>query len=202
MANATKLDPINVENGRRLKEARKNCGFTQEELAGMVAEFPNSKRPDCNRNTISRFENGIQPISREYAALFSQIFNVRAEWLLGECKFPTESEENFNEFIECHNEWQNKFLAFNILAHYSGYSFELFKTNENGEVRADIAINAIKRGYEIKHNNEIMGYIPLERFNCMVYSIQEQTELYIKQYLREVSDNGNNNPTNKIKTVL
>lgn len=197
MANATKLDPINVANGDRLRKAREKKGFTQEELAEKVSILPNSKRNNCNRNTISRYENGSQPISREYAVLFSQVLDVSAEYLLGEDDLPTKSKMNIRKFIKHINDWDKRYLAFEIMAFNSGYTFDLFKTDDNGIVKLDEALNAIKRGYEIRHNNEIVGYISLERFNCMVYSIQEQTELYIKQYLREVSDNGNNNPTNK-----
>lgn len=190
MANATELDPVNVENGKRLYEARERKGFTQEELAEKVSILPNSKRPNCNRNTISRYEKGSQPISREYAALFSQVLDVSVEWLLGE------NEKNIRDFIKFQNNWDNRYLAFEIMAFNSGYTFDLFKTDSE-IINVFESFEAIKRGYEIKHNDEIVGNISLDRFNCMVYAIQEQTELYIKQYLREVSDNGNNNPTNQ-----
>lgn len=83
----------NIECGLRLKDCRKNKGLTQEKLATLS---------NYSVQTVSYIENGTRNMSREAAHAFSQILEVREEYLLCEDnsktieeKFAFESYETF-----------------------------------------------------------------------------------------------------------
>lgn len=81
------------ECGLRLKQCRREKGYTQEKLAELS---------DYSLQTVSYIENGKRNMTRESAHAFSQILEVREEYLLCEDnsktieeKFAFESYETF-----------------------------------------------------------------------------------------------------------
>ena len=63
----------NKEIGTRLKEARKQGGYTQKSLAKIF---------NLNKSTISRYENGSNEPDLEFLKEFSKLLNINGDWLL------------------------------------------------------------------------------------------------------------------------
>lgn len=88
------------ECGERLRERRKECGLTQAQLADKIDELDEETQVDStNKNRrprsekqISYLENGLRPISYDYAWLVSTILKVRYEWLMGYDDYKTEED--------------------------------------------------------------------------------------------------------------
>lgn len=74
---------LNYEQGKRLRECRKACSMTQEELA---------EKTGYSIQHISKTENGKQRINADSARIYSKILKVRIEYLLCEDNFKTPSD--------------------------------------------------------------------------------------------------------------
>lgn len=59
---------------KRLKEARKNKGLTQEEVAIATK---------ISRNTLSRYENGTRRPSLENLEQLADNYNISIDWIFG-----------------------------------------------------------------------------------------------------------------------
>lgn len=84
------------EIGKRLKELRKENGYTLEKLA----EIFNNHSKDVTKSAISRWENGSRSLGNITASLYSKVFNVSLDWLVNgtEPKFlPTKTEKENKE---------------------------------------------------------------------------------------------------------
>lgn len=60
--------------GSRIKEARLNCGLSQQDLADVLF---------CNRATISRMEHGIVAPDTAQIRVLSSVFELSVLWLMG-----------------------------------------------------------------------------------------------------------------------
>lgn len=60
--------------GKRVKEARQNCGLSQRALAELLF---------CDQATISRIENGILAPDVAQIKVMSGVFQLSVLWLLG-----------------------------------------------------------------------------------------------------------------------
>lgn len=70
--------------GIRLKEARKNKGYTQQTLCNTLNEyFLNDKGLSITRNSITMYENGARKPRYEVLVALSHILNVDVGFLLG-----------------------------------------------------------------------------------------------------------------------
>ena len=59
---------------QRLKKARKDAGYNQNEV---------SKLLNISRSSLSKYENGQLEPSLETLAKLAQFYNISANWLLG-----------------------------------------------------------------------------------------------------------------------
>jgi transcriptional regulator with XRE-family HTH domain len=83
-----------------LRQARKNAGLTQEELA---------KSSGLNRSTISKYESGVITPPVETLQLISAALNVSVAYLLGEKYTPQELssvKEKLDSGTATYEEWQ------------------------------------------------------------------------------------------------
>jgi transcriptional regulator with XRE-family HTH domain len=60
--------------GNRLKEARKNAGYTQSEVANKLL---------MTQQQYSRFENGIFELNYDQLAFLCTLYDISADFLLG-----------------------------------------------------------------------------------------------------------------------
>lgn len=70
--------------GNRIKELRKQKGWTQEMLS--------KKAGYADKSMISRIENGMVNLSQSQIMKFAEVFNVEAGSLLGSHTYYTDSE--------------------------------------------------------------------------------------------------------------
>ena len=71
----------------RLKEARKNAGMSQEELAALYNEKFNG---GLNKGTLSKYENGLQsPSAKNRVPRLAEILGVTTDYLLGSSDIQT-----------------------------------------------------------------------------------------------------------------
>lgn len=103
--NLTDEDIKMLVAGERLKKLREESGLTQEELAELIDNLPENKRPGRSAGQISYIENGSRAISAEYARLLSKVLHVTPEYLLLESPYKNEIDEkfhseNYGQFIE------------------------------------------------------------------------------------------------------
>ena len=65
---------IKLEVGKRLKEARKNLGYTQKQVAEKML---------MTQQQYSRFENGIFELNYEQIVILCKLYDISADYLLG-----------------------------------------------------------------------------------------------------------------------
>ena len=78
--------------GKRLKECREICGFSQDQLAEAVENLIDNHGKSRSAKHISYLENGTRQMSVEYAILLAQALKVRPEYLLLKDNFRTEAD--------------------------------------------------------------------------------------------------------------
>lgn len=84
-----KLQSINPEIGKRLKEYIKDSGKTQKEIADTLGYVPQTISDICRGNRRLTYENALQ--------IKAKIFpEINIEWLFCESDFKTEHEEEEN----------------------------------------------------------------------------------------------------------
>jgi transcriptional regulator with XRE-family HTH domain len=89
--------------GKRLSELRKQKGLTQQELADIVGY--------SSFQSISNIEHGKQPIKKDMAKQFANVFNA---------------DENY--FLDINTEYVNSFEEFISIAQQSQYENQLIHT--------------------------------------------------------------------------
>ena len=65
---------IKMDVGLKLKEARRNAGFTQKAVA---------EKMFMTQQQYSRFENGIFELNYEQLAFLCKLYDISADYLLG-----------------------------------------------------------------------------------------------------------------------
>ena len=80
---------MSKEFGSRVRQARKNAGMTQAELA---------EKMNLDTTTISRIENGNLSTSFSSMLNFSKVLNVRFEYLI--CDYLEELKHAFAEVVD------------------------------------------------------------------------------------------------------
>lgn len=100
MVNVTRKRLSDVEIGERLEKCRKNKGLTQKQVCDMIYELPDNNGKERNEKQIGYIENGKRSLSKEYAILFSQVFGVRYEYLMGQDDYETEADKKLAETYE------------------------------------------------------------------------------------------------------
>ncbi|MCR5485127.1 MAG: helix-turn-helix domain-containing protein [Clostridiales bacterium] len=134
-----KYNKINPVLSERLRNLRKENGYTQEQLAEMV---------DCSSKYISDMERAspIRPISKNMAFLFAQVFGINKDYLLDEnTEYRTASEKIIAEnkaetekFISAMNTaYQEAYYiskTITCLAKLNGYDVEIQDLRGTGEI--------------------------------------------------------------------
>lgn len=69
---------VKIEVGKRLKDARKNMGLTQQQVAEKLF---------MTQQQYSRFENGIFELNYEQLIFLCKLYDVSADYLLGLATF-------------------------------------------------------------------------------------------------------------------
>lgn len=82
--NSNKKELLMLTKGKRLKECRKENGFTQEELAEKVS---------CSSNLISMIECGKRNLTEDLAVDFSKLLHVSKDYLLAKNNYKTIRDE-------------------------------------------------------------------------------------------------------------
>ncbi|MBQ7236661.1 MAG: helix-turn-helix transcriptional regulator [Clostridia bacterium] len=72
------MSNLKYELGKKLKEARKNAGFTQKKVAEKLF---------MTQQQYSRFENGVFELNYEQLAFLCNLYDVSADYLLGLTEF-------------------------------------------------------------------------------------------------------------------
>lgn len=67
-------DPLDVEMGRRLREAREKRKWSQEKLAEQTGWNPDHPKMGIHPSSIAMYERGERRVTIEAARTFSQIF--------------------------------------------------------------------------------------------------------------------------------
>lgn len=106
MKNGANKEREYVVSGDRLRGCRKAIGVTQQTLAEMVQNLPESSREDCSFKTIGKMERGEVAISAEYAYLLSQIFGCNPQWLRGHSNIKTKEERDNLSKDKVNGLWQ------------------------------------------------------------------------------------------------
>ena len=172
--------PINSEKKRdvivkRLKEILEDSGLSQRQFGIQVLKIDNN---DSFTNDIFK---GRKTLSKKKAMNIVNAYPwLRIEWILGEDDYKTENEYMFKDISEI----QLRGHAFITFAQLCGYQIYLSKMED-----IDNILDSVKRGYTIQKDNQIIGNIPLEKFNLLSLDIQELTEQRIKSFIRETEDN-------------
>ena len=65
---------LKVEVGKRLKDSRKNAGYTQQQVAEKLV---------MTQQQYSRFENGIFELNYEQLAFLCVLYDVSSDYILG-----------------------------------------------------------------------------------------------------------------------
>ena len=65
---------LKLEVGKKLKDARKNAGYTQREVA---------EKMFMTQQQYSRFENGIFELNYEQLSFLCKLYDISADYLLG-----------------------------------------------------------------------------------------------------------------------
>ena len=65
---------IKLEVGARIKDARKNAGYTQKQV---------SEKMFMTQQQYSRFENGIFELNYEQLVFLCKLYDVSSDYLLG-----------------------------------------------------------------------------------------------------------------------
>lgn len=74
-----------IKTQQRIKELRKEKGWTQENLGQMIG---------VKGSAVAKYENGrVKNIKREVLQKISNVFSVQVSYILGESDFKTEEEE-------------------------------------------------------------------------------------------------------------
>lgn len=172
---------INPQSGERLKNLCKEQGITQTKLAEQINVTP---------NTLSKICKGKAPLTYRIADAIVKCYPlIRREWLMGLDEYKSQAEKSLAELSNFNTEWQQRLNAVKVLALLSGYEITLFN-GENNKLSVDDALNAVKEGYKIYKDGQLLAVCPLERFNLLSMDCQELVEQRIKSYVREVSNNG------------
>ena len=69
---------VKIEVGKRLKDARKNTGLTQQQVAEKLF---------MTQQQYSRFENGVFELNYEQLIFLCKLYDVSADYLLGLATF-------------------------------------------------------------------------------------------------------------------
>lgn len=88
------IEMVNMDDktfGRRLAEARKKCGMTQQQLANAL---------DVHVTTIAKIETGTRKPSFELLLKMAQVLNVSMDYLLGFVDHPQEQSKNAQIYPE------------------------------------------------------------------------------------------------------
>lgn len=78
--------------GKRVKECREKCGYTQAKLIEEIEKLPENNGKIRNDKHLSAVERGERSLSIEYAKLISKVLRVSENYLLGYSEYKTESE--------------------------------------------------------------------------------------------------------------
>lgn len=62
-----------LESAKRIQEARKKCGYTQEQVAEIV---------NVDRNSIGRIERGVMACSIDMFICFAELYDVTLDYLI------------------------------------------------------------------------------------------------------------------------
>lgn len=65
---------LKSEVGKKLKDARKNAGYTQKEVA---------EKMFMTQQQYSRFENGVFELNYEQLSYLCKLYDISADYLLG-----------------------------------------------------------------------------------------------------------------------
>lgn len=82
VAKKTPKDPLSVEMGRRLREAREGREWSQEKLAEATGWSPEHPHKGVHPSSIAMYERGERRVSIESAQAFSQIFELPSPYWL------------------------------------------------------------------------------------------------------------------------
>ena len=119
MENVTSKDELMIRCGKRVRECRKEAGFTQEKLALEISLLPENRDKPRSEKQLSYIERGKRPLSIEYARLLSKLLKVREEYLLCEDDYKTQGEILLKEYK--HDERIFQYIDF--LIQQNGYKY-------------------------------------------------------------------------------
>lgn len=174
---------INPKCAERLKEMCKMLNTTQTAI---------SEKTYISQNTLSKIAQGKAPMTYNVACAITQQYpSIRLEWLMGVDDFKSEHEKGINEFIQWGEENTSRRNAVKTLALLSGYEIvDLWDYTGSAGRTIEELFNFQQQGMQIKKDGELLGNIPIDKFNLLALDIQELAELRIRSYLREVEESG------------
>ncbi len=145
------LNAIVQTPGERLKILRKERHLTLEALASEIGKMqPEDSR--CHPNHLSMVEHNRRPISPEYAMLFSEFFNVDANWILCKTDYRTDQHKFAAAVSKAQREGDYLYTGLWALASLNGYTINM--KSLSGEVEE--AISDLNSLYSIEKAGKII----------------------------------------------
>ena len=92
MGKVTQYNPEWFAIGQQVKKCREFRGLSHEELSAKIEQLPENNGKVRSPKQLSYIENGVRPLSNEYAFLIAKVLNVRVEYLFLKDDFKTEGE--------------------------------------------------------------------------------------------------------------
>lgn len=164
---------INPECAKRVKELKKEYGFTFDFLA---------EKLNCDRNHVFNITKGKRNLTPDMARkMVETVFPaVRYEWLLAWDDFKTEADKDrykqqiWEESTKAAAEYEDRIKAVIEELLYREAGIELLSEEEHPVLGRCMRI--------LDRNNKRVGWVEMDALN----SIQEQAENYISYLLRQL----------------
>ena len=164
--------------GERLKKLRKERNMTQEELADEVSKLQVGAR-QCSEKSISMLENG-RLMSRKYAHLFAQVFNVDEDFILCESDHPTAADAFAEAVKEMNKEGELLHKGLFAFALLNGYAISAKPITGSPE-----QIFAVLRSrYQIEKDGKSI-FLSIEEMNDLENELCEMVEIRLRHLFGE-----------------
>ena len=162
---ASKGKKISVElskkRGDNVKKLLKQYGWTQGQLAKELRIAPTN---------LNAKLNGSRTLTDYDAELIAKLFPpVRAEWIMGTERFPTQGQDNWEVIQQARQEGELLNLGFCAFASLVGYTVSPPQITADEPMSSEEALSAIQKGFTISIGEE-----------CISLSIEEMNRLQNK----------------------
>ena len=168
-----KTKVITQEWGERVKQLLAENGWTQVKLC---------EAGPFQQNDMNQKLNGRRNMTPENAYRIAELFGVRAGWIMGKEKYPTQGEESLAILKEVNTEGELLFTGLAAFAKVMG--FDLIPPQLYAGQTAEAAISEVNRGYQIKKDDKSVS-LDLCKFNRLENKIADIVNIELSYLLQE-----------------